>query len=470
MVKNGAFLENSSFMPQIGMDRSGLLSDRATRRKYDLPAELRMAKLEDESARDRNYVNNAPWVTSDITLSTVAGQTPIAPGRRVSDTVEGDRRVARFVSKQPILGFFSVQSAAYEVARRQHGGVTLEIYYNPGHDFNVERMLDAMEAALDYYQAHFGPYQFDYARIIEFPGYASFAQAFAGTIPFSESIGFIADNADAENIDYVTYVTAHELDHQYWAHQLISSDQQGSTMLVETMAQYSALMVMKQLYGEDNIRRFLKYELDNYLSARGSEAIEELPLERVENQGYIHYRKGAVVMYLLQDRLGEDRVNEMLAGLLDKYRFKGAPYANANDLVGGFMSLARNESERELVNDLLKRITLYDLKADNAKVRKLADGRFETRIEVEADKFYADGEGRERKALLKDSIEIGLFTQKPGLGAFDKGDVISMKRYPIRSGSQDITIVTKTRPAFVGIDPYNKYIDRNSDDNIVATE
>jgi len=134
------------------------------------------------------------------------------------------------------------------------------------------------------------------------------------------------------------------------------------------------------------------------------------------------------------------------------------------------MSLARNESERELVNDLLKRITLYDLKADNAKVRKLADGRFETRIEVEADKFYADGEGRERKALLKDSIEIGLFTQKPGLGAFDKGDVISMKRYPIRSGSQDITIVTKTRPAFVGIDPYNKYIDRNSDDNIVATE
>ena len=58
---------------------------------------------------------------------------------------------------------------------------------------------------------------------------------------------------------------------------------QGGTLFVETMAQYSALMVMKQLHGEDKIRRFLKYELDNYLRNRGGEIIEELPLNRVEN-------------------------------------------------------------------------------------------------------------------------------------------------------------------------------------------
>ena len=45
----------------------------------------------------------------------------------------------------------------------------------------------------DYYQANFGPYQFDHARIIEFPGYQTFAQAFAGTMPYSESIGFAAE-------------------------------------------------------------------------------------------------------------------------------------------------------------------------------------------------------------------------------------------------------------------------------------
>ena len=117
---------------------------------------------------------------SDITLTTDAGQTPIAPGNRVSDVTQGGRRTARFVSPAPILNFFSIQSADYEVATRNHNGVELSVYYQRGHEWNVPKMLTAMAASLDYYRANFGPYQFNYARIIEFPGYASFAQAFAG--------------------------------------------------------------------------------------------------------------------------------------------------------------------------------------------------------------------------------------------------------------------------------------------------
>ena len=195
--------------------------------------------------------------------------------------------------------------------------------------------------------------------------------------------------------------------------------------------------------------------------------IEELPLNRVEDQGYIHYRKGAVVMYLLQDRLGEDRVNVMLSALLDRYKFKGPPYAISTDLVDGFKSLARTDAERQLVTDLLEKITLYDFKASIASVRKLPDGRFETEISIDAAKYYADGLGKESKANLDDEIDIGLFTAKPGLGAFDSKDVLYKKRHRITSGAQKIRIVTSKRPAFAGVDPYNKYIDRNSDDNIV---
>lgn len=470
LVENGTFLNNSEFAVQLGMDRGGLLTDRATRRKYGLEPELRPAKLGDEAARERNYVGNIDWVNADITITTSADQVPIAPGSRVSDVTEGDRRTARFRSTAPILGFFSIQSADYEIATRQAGGVELQVYYDGQHPYNVERMLDAMDASLGYYRANFGPYQFDHARIIEFPGYANFAQAFAGTMPYSENLGFLANLADPGEIDYVTYITAHEVAHQYWAHQLISADMQGGTIMVETLAQYSALMVMKQLYGEDQMRRFLKFELDNYLSSRGSEAIEELPLERVENQGYIHYRKGSVVMYLLQDRLGEDRINEMLAGLLDRYRFQSQPYATSTDLVDGFYSLARNQEERELVRDLLQRITVYDLKAEEATVRELDNGQFETTITIAASKFYADGEGAETEAELSDQIEVGLFTERPGGAAFDAANVIQLQRRPIRSGKQEIVVVTDRRPEWVGVDPYNKYVDRNSDDNLVAPD
>ena len=468
LVRNGTFLNNSEFAPNIGMDRSNLLSDRATRRKYGLEPELRPAKLEDPKGRERNYVGNIDWVNSDITLSTSAGQVPVAPGKKLSDEVRGDRRIARFKSTAPILGFFSIQSADYQIKTRDADGVELQVYYDAKHPYNVDRILDALGTSLGYYRANFGPYQFDHARVIEFPNYAQFAQAFAGTMPYSEGLGFLANLADPGEIDYVTYITAHEVAHQYWAHQLISADQQGGTVLVETMAQYSAMMVMKQLYGEDQMRRFLKFELDTYLNARGSEAIEELPLERVENQGYIHYRKGAVVMYLLQDRLGEDRMNTMLRGLLDTYRFKSQPYAGSTDLVEGLYALARNQQERDLIRDLMQKITIYNLKADSATVKKLPDGRYETTVTVEATKFYADGQGKETEAKLSDVIEIGLFTEKPGDGVFERKNVLFLERRPIRSGTQQVKVITRAKPVWVGIDPYNKYIDRNSDDNLTS--
>lgn len=467
LIANGTFLNNAQFAPQIGMNRDGLLTDRAKRRKYGLTPELRKAKLEDVSAQRRNYIGNAAWVNSDITVTTDEGQTPIAPGDKVSDTTANGRRTAHFLSPQPILAFFSVQSAAYAEKSEMADGVKLSVFYDAKHAYNVDRMLAAMKTSLAYYRSNFGPYQFDYARIIEFPGYATFAQAFAGTVPYSERIGFLANNNAPDKIDYVTYVTAHELGHQYWAHQIISADMQGGTILVETMAQYSALMVMKHKYGEDKIRRFLKYELDSYLRARGSERIEELPLDRVEDQGYIHYRKGAVVMYLLQDRLGEDRVNAMLRTLLAKYRFKSQPYPRSLDLVNGFLGLARNAEERQLVLDSLDRITIYDLKAKSATVRKLPDGMFATTLTVDAAKAYANGMGKEAAATLSDAIDIGLFDQKPEYGAFSAKDVVSIERRPVKSGAQSIRVITRRKPAFAGIDPYNKFIDRNSDDNVV---
>ncbi|MGB7406462.1 MAG: M1 family aminopeptidase [Pacificimonas sp.] len=469
LVENGTFLNNQEIAPTIGMSEDGLLSDRQTRREYGLPAELRLPKLEDESARQKNYVGNAPWVRSDITITTSADQVPVAPGARVSDEIVDGRRTARFVASSPILAFFSIQSANYDVARREHNGIELEVYHHPAHDYNVASMLNAMARSLDYYQVNFGPYQFDHARIIEFPAYASFAQAFAGTMPYSEGIGFIADTSDPEAINYVDYVTAHEVAHQWWAHQLISARQQGGTMLVETLAQYSALMVMKDLYGEDKMRRFLKYELDRYLSARGGEAIEELPLNRVEDQGYIHYRKGSVATYLLQERLGEARVNEMLAGLIEQYRFKGAPFANANDLVNGYRALARNDAERQLVEDLLTRITIWDFKVEEAETQRAENG-WETTLTVSAAKAYADGLGTEEAAPLSDMVPIGLFTARPGFGAFDENDVIMIEPRAITDGTATITVRTDEKPLFAGLDPYNLYIDRNSDDNVIAVD
>src|SRR5206468_2804338 len=103
---------------------------------------------------------------------------------------------------------------------------------------------------------------FKQIRFLQFPDYARFAQSFAGTVPWSEGLFFIADYRDPEKIEMVTYVGAHEIGHQWWAHQLISADAQGASALTETLAQYTALMVMRHAYGPDMVQKFLRFETD----------------------------------------------------------------------------------------------------------------------------------------------------------------------------------------------------------------
>ncbi|HJU90428.1 MAG TPA: M1 family aminopeptidase, partial [Gemmatimonadaceae bacterium] len=429
--------------------------DPALRRKHGLPALPRAATTA------RPAIGRG-WATSDITVSTSADQTPLAPGNKVSDVVRGSRRVARFVSDVPVHPRFSVQSARYAEKHRRHAGIDLAVYYHPRHAWNVDRMLDALAASLDYYQASFGPYPFDHARIVEFPSYNEFAQALPGTIPYSETVGFISDFDEPDQIDYVTYLTAHEMAHQYWAHQVVGADMEGREVLSETLSQYSAQMVMKKLRGKDYMRRYLQYELDRYLEGRAYTGGAEPALVRVAGEDHVTYRKGALVMYMLQERLGEDAVNRALRNLLQRYRFKGAPYPHSLDLVAALRAEARTTEEQTLITDLFERVTLYDLKVSQPTAVRRPDGKWDVTVPVEAKKFYGETE-----TPLAERIEIGLFTAEPGRDVFDESKVLVMERRPVRSGKQLLKFVSDTKPTHAGVDPYNFYIDRNAADNVL---
>ena len=57
-------------------------------------------------------------------------------------------------------------------------------------------MIRSTQKSLEYFTREFSPYQYRQFRILEFPRYASFAQSFPNTIPYSEAIGFVADLRD----------------------------------------------------------------------------------------------------------------------------------------------------------------------------------------------------------------------------------------------------------------------------------
>ncbi|MEP6503991.1 MAG: aminopeptidase, partial [Betaproteobacteria bacterium] len=192
-------------------------------------------------------------------------------------------------------------------------------------------------------------------------------------------------------------------------------------------------------------------------------------LNRVENQDYIYYRKGSVAMYWAKEALGEDVVDAAMRKLLAQYAFKGAPYPNTTD----FLKLLRAEAgptNDAVITDLFEKITVLDLKASNAVATKLPNGKYSVTFDIDAHKYYADGSGKETAAPMNEQVEVGVFTAEPGKKGFDAASVLLMHRVPIHGPPMPVTVVVDKPPLWVGVDPYNKRIDRNTDDNLTRVE
>jgi aminopeptidase N len=200
-----------------------------------------------------------------------------------------------------------------------------------------------MKVSLDYYSTHFSPYQYEQLRIMEFPRYAQFAQSFPGTVPFSESIGFVLDIDDEADVDMAFYVTAHEIAHQWFGMQVAAANVKGRHLILETLSQYAAIMVLKQHYPKEKVQQFLELQLEKYEEGKRRESGVEPSLALVENQDYIYYAKGAINMFALQEAIGEDQVNLALNNFIDdwniidgKLKTKTNNYVTSKELLGYF--------------------------------------------------------------------------------------------------------------------------------------
>ena len=465
IVHNGTFV-SASYLPFIGYFQDVELVDDSARHRHGLQKSAGLPKLEDVAARQNNYVATcADWVNFQGTVGTSADQIAIMPGYLQKEWQQNGRRYFTYKADAPIMaGIFSVNSARYQVLRDHWHDVNLEIYYHRGHEFDLDRMMQGMKSTLDYASKAFSPFQFRQLRIVEFPRYGNFAESFPNTIPFSEGIGFITwvDPAKKDSINLPFFVTAHETGHQWWGHRVVSANTEGTTAIVETLAQYTALMVMQHTYGADSMKKFLRYQLDGYLRGRAQERDEEKPLMRVEpTQGYIHYNKGGMIMYALQDYIGEDRVNQALAALVKDYAFKGPPYPTTLDLVHYLREVTPPEFQY-LYEDWFETITIFDNRAVSATYSVFPDGKYQVRISVEAKKYRSDGKGQEHLIPLHDLIDIGVLDAN--------GNYLYLQKHKIEQEHQEFTVTVDKLPAQAGIDPLIKLVDRNPDDNLTKVK
>ncbi len=468
VVYNGTFFNNTQYFPGIGYNSGFELSSDDDRKEQDLEIKERMMETDDPRGIAQSlFGDDADKISFEIVVSTDSSQIAIAPGYLQRKWNEGDRTYYHYKMDTPMVSFYSVVSADYEVITDvwepsvdSLPDVNLEIYYHKGHDYNTDKMLKGMKEALDYYTANFSPYQFRQLRIMEFPRYRSFAQSYANTVPFSEGIGFI-QNIKTDDVDLPFYVTAHEVAHQWWGHQVTEAGVKGNAMLSETLSQYSALMVMKKNFKPEIIKEFLKYELNSYLMGRTFEQKKEMPLYQVEGQGYIHYRKGSLVMYALQDYIGEDSVNAALKRFNEDWAFKEAPYPTSKDLIKYYRAVTP-DSLQYIITDMFETITLFENKTTEAEYEEISENEYKVNLKLDVIKYRADSLGSEESIPLKDWIDVGVFTE----GSDGKDSLIYLQKHQFTGQENELEITVGTKPTKAGIDPINKLIDRNPKDNV----
>ena len=362
---NGTFF-NEEYFPEIGYSGRGEIGDDDRRKKRNLPPKPDMPLPGTIPASQLA----SKGVRFKATVSTAPDQIAIAPGHLEREWTEKGRRYFLYdLGTNAVPNAFCFLSGRYAVKRDRWQDIPIEVFYHPGHEYNVAHMIEATQKGFDYFTTNFGPYRYREFRIIEFPRYQNSALAYPNTIPYSESVGFIARASQEEDLDQTFYTTAHELAHQWWGQQVRGYWAQGSRFLTETLAQYSALMVMDKELGPANIRAYLKHELDKYLSGRSGERNKEAPLYLASWQNYVFYHKGSLVMYALQDYLGEERLNAALRKFLEAVKLREPPCSDTVELLKYIREVTPADLQ-SVVTDLFETITLFDNRAVEASYRE----------------------------------------------------------------------------------------------------
>lgn len=287
-----------------------------------------------EGITESGFGNDIPH-TTHITLHGPAEYTLNGSGALVSDEVKDGIRTSVWESDRPV-NFFNVVAGKWKLRR----GEGTAIYYHPGHEYNLDEMIEALDGARRYYSEWFRPYPWKELKLSEFPALASsYAQGFATNITFCESIGFLTKSEPETHLAFT--VTAHESAHQWWGNIIEPGKGPGGNLLSEGMAHFSTLLLIEQMKGLRGRIAFCKQMESRYGDMRQVDS--ERPLVKIDGSRpgdtTVMYDKGGWVFWMLLNRMGRDQDLAGLRQFIRKYE-DGPDHPVLQDFVATMRELA----------------------------------------------------------------------------------------------------------------------------------
>src|SRR5215213_3573562 len=157
----------------------------------------------------------------------------------------------------------SLRGRAGEQCLQDCGRLCLDVVT---HARNLDREIRSVQASLDYYVQHFGPYPQGQIRLVEHPGNGNTLHSSPINISYQEGFSLFNPREGPEALDFPFAVVAHEVAHQWWGNQVTPAPVEGAPLLTESLAWYSAMAVVEKTYGPEHLHRLLKVMRKAYLT------------------------------------------------------------------------------------------------------------------------------------------------------------------------------------------------------------
>jgi hypothetical protein len=200
----------------------------------------------------------------------------------------------------------------------------------------LQTLASEVASALDFMASKFGPPALPRLTVSPIPG--AFGQGFPGLIYLS-TLSYlkhlprmVSESPEAQQLFYADLLQSHETAHQWWGNITVPATYRDG-WLMESLANYSALLYLEKSKGSKAVDTMLDSYRDNLLAKNeAGETVESTgPIvlgSRLETSQEprawrnITYGKGSWIIHMLRRRMGDERFISMLAQMVKKYHQK----------------------------------------------------------------------------------------------------------------------------------------------------
>ena len=258
-------------------------------------------------------------VAFDLTITFDKNYEVIANGNLLNKWVQDTTTIWRYDMQHPMSSYLvALAIGKYnKKVELSKSGIPLEMYYYPEDSLKVEPTYRYTKRMFDFLEEEIGvPYPWQNYKQIPVKDFLYAGMENTSTTIFSDA--FVIDSIAFVDKNYVN-VNAHELAHQ-WFGDLVTETSGTHHWLQEGFATYYALLAEREIFG-DHYYYWKLYEYAQELLEQ-HKARQSTSLLDPKSSSTTFYKKGAWVLHMLREKVGDVAFKTAVKNYLNKNQFK----------------------------------------------------------------------------------------------------------------------------------------------------